>query len=71
LNSGYDDCENDSLSARGPAHSKFGDQLQRLQRIIHDHPLDIGRFVDLYEDIHQHLELSCFESRTANLVARS
>lgn len=53
-----------------PLAGNRDDKLRWLQHIIQEHRPDIGRFVDLYKDIHQHSELSCFESRTANVVAK-
>ncbi|KAI9701498.1 MAG: hypothetical protein M1836_001554 [Candelina mexicana] len=44
-------------------------KLPHLQGILKDYRPDIAFFVDTYKDIHQHPELSCFESRTASVVA--
>lgn len=44
--------------------------LHQFQRILEQYRPDITPFVDLYKDIHQHPELSCFESRTARVVAQ-
>jgi hypothetical protein len=48
----------------GGVHEK----LHRLQRILKEYRPDVGPFVDTYKDIHQHPELSCFESRPACVV---
>jgi hypothetical protein len=45
-------------------------KLHQFQRILKQYCPDITPFVDLYKDIHQHPELSCFESRTARVVAQ-
>ena len=44
-------------------------RLHRLQGIVKEYRPEIGCFVKTYEDIHQNPELSCFESRTATVVA--
>ncbi|KIW25275.1 uncharacterized protein PV07_08466 [Cladophialophora immunda] len=44
-------------------------KLARLQRVLDQRRPDLTPFVDLYKDLHQHPELSCFESRTASVVA--
>jgi amidohydrolase len=48
----------------------IGQRLRHLQRIIHEHRPDITPYIDTYKNIHQHPELSCFESRTALVVAK-
>ncbi|KAI1391553.1 uncharacterized protein F4822DRAFT_189494 [Hypoxylon trugodes] len=53
-----------------PRVGKRSDKLLRMQRILHEHRPDIGHFVDIYKDVHQHPELSCLESRTADVVVR-
>ena len=44
-------------------------KLTRLQRILERYRPDIVPFVELYKDIHQHPELSCFEARTGEVIA--
>lgn len=46
-------------------------RLKRLERIIVECRPDIKPFVDIYKDIHQHPELSCFESRTASVLSKA
>ncbi|KAI1133648.1 hypothetical protein F5Y10DRAFT_3054 [Nemania abortiva] len=58
----------DAMTLLQPARQH--DEIDRLRRIIRDHRPDISRFVDIYKDIHQHPELSCFEARTASVVAK-
>lgn len=50
---------------------KNTDKLPLLRHIIEKYRPKIDSFVDIYKDIHQHPELSCFESRTASIVAKS
>ncbi|KAK3326196.1 hypothetical protein B0H66DRAFT_149904 [Apodospora peruviana] len=49
-------------------NSAFG-KLERIQQILREFQPDIGPFIEAYKDIHQHPELSGFESRTAEAVA--
>lgn len=61
-----------SSSSTAPriGHGQGGDdKLGRAERIIRDHWPDIGPFVSVYKDIHQHPELCGLESRTAAAVA--
>ena len=47
-----------------------GNHDDKPQRIIQEHRPDTSRFIDIYKDIHQHPEMSYFESRTAGVVAK-
>ncbi|KAJ8132089.1 hypothetical protein O1611_g1536 [Lasiodiplodia mahajangana] len=53
-----------------PQQARQHGKIDDLRRIIRENRPDITRFVTLYKDIHQHPELSCFEARTAGVVAR-
>ena len=45
-------------------------RLPLLEQFVEKRRHDIASIIDIYRDIHQHPELSCFELRMASVVAK-